>query len=263
VKLTIAPLFSGSKGNSTYISTDKTSLLVDAGMSGSAIEKALAQIEASPAELSGILVTHEHTDHIRGVGVLSRRYDIPIFANALTWEAMQSDIGRIKAKNECVIDRGEFYIGDICARPIPLMHDAADPTGYALCAGGKQVGILTDTGKVTRDMLDTLADSSIVLLESNHDETMLKNGPYPYSLKQRILSAHGHLSNIASCRAAKALAERGVRGVLLAHLSEHNNTEPLAYRTVCDGLAEEGVRVGVDIALALTQKLAVTGVFGV
>ena len=158
------------------------------------------------------------------MGVLSRRYDIPIFANALTWEAMQSDIGRIKAKNECVIDRGEFYIGDICARPIPLMHDAADPTGYALCAGGKQVGILTDTGKVTRDMLDTLADSSIVLLESNHDETMLKNGPYPYSLKQRILSAHGHLSNIASCRAAKALAERGVRGVLLAHLSEHNNT---------------------------------------
>lgn len=263
MKLTIAPLFSGSKGNSTYISTERTALLVDAGMSGSAIEKALAQIDASPAELAGILVTHEHVDHIRGVGVLSRRYDIPIFANALTWEAMSKDIGKIKPKNECVIDRGEFYVGDICARPIPLMHDAADPTGFAFCAGGRQVGVLTDTGKVNREMLEILAGSSIVLLESNHDENMLKNGPYPYSLKQRILSSHGHLSNEASCQAAYALAERGVRGVLLAHLSEHNNTEQLAYRTVCDGLKELGVRVGVDIALALTQKQRVTGVFGV
>ena len=136
MNLSIAPLFSGSGGNATYIGTDSAGVLVDAGLSGSTVIAALKQIGKKPEELSGILVTHEHLDHIKGIGVLSRKYDLPIFANAETWESMEDKIGGISLKNMRTIDDGEFFIGDMMITPIPLSHDAANPTGYAISANG-------------------------------------------------------------------------------------------------------------------------------
>lgn len=260
MRLCMAPLFSSSSGNSTYIGTEKTGLLVDAGLAGSNICDALKSIDAITP--SAILITHEHTDHIKGAGVISRKFDIPIYANAETWEQMEPKIGAVAQKNIRVIDtESEFFIGDICAKPIPLSHDAANPVGYSFFGGGKKVCTMTDTGKLTKNMLDAAAGSSIVLLESNHDIEMLKCGKYPYKLKMRILSGKGHLSNNDAGKGAIDLAKRGVRGILLGHLSRENNFEELAYSTVRDTLEASGVRVGKDIALAMTHKFRVTGRF--
>jgi len=261
MKLSIAPLFSGSGGNATYIGTESGGLLIDAGLSGSTIISALQQIDKKPTDLSGILVTHEHIDHIKGIGVLSRKYDIPVFANAETWEAMQDKVGGISLKNMRMIDDGEFFIRDMMITPIPLSHDAANPTGYAVSANGKKVTVMTDSGKVTKQMFDRAAGSSILLLESNHDVNMLKCGRYPYQLKARILSNKGHLSNIDCGKAAAELIGRGVRGILLGHLSKENNFDELAYQTVYDTLIAEGIVPGRDAALAVAKKTEVTGYF--
>ncbi len=260
MRLAVAPLFSGSSGNATYIGTQKTGILIDAGLAGSSIVNALQSIGKSPADISGILVTHEHIDHIKGVGVLSRKYDIPVYANAATWEAMDK-IGDIALKNARVIDKDDFFVGDITVTPIPLSHDAADPTGYAVSAYGKCVSVMTDSGKVSRAMLDAAGASSIVLLESNHDVDMLKCGRYPYHLKARILSGHGHLSNADCALAAGELVKRGVKGVILSHLSRDNNLPELAMATVSDGLKEMGILPGRDVSLKVAERSCVTGYF--
>ena len=261
MNLTIAPLFSSSSGNSTYIGTQSGGILVDAGLSGSTIISALAEIGRTPADLDGILVTHEHADHIKGIGVLSRKYDIPVFANAETWTEMENKLGSIALKNIRIIDDGEFFIRDMMITPIPLSHDAANPMGYAVSANGKKVAVMTDSGKVTSRMFERAAGSNILLLESNHDVNMLKCGRYPYQLKARILSGKGHLSNADSGKAAAELISRGVRGILLGHLSKENNFDELAYRTVYDTLIAEGIVPGRDAALAVAKKNEVTGCF--
>jgi len=261
MSLSIAPLFSSSSGNCTFIGTENTGLLVDAGLAGNMIEGALAAIGRKPGALCGIVVTHEHTDHVKGVGVLSRKYDLPVYANTKTWECMQGKLGRVSLKNTRVIDRSEFFVGDICVQPVALHHDAADPNGYAFFADGKKLGVMTDTGRVTRRMLDAMEGAAIVLLESNHDVEMLKNGSYPRYLKARILSTRGHLSNEDAGKAAEELVKRGVRGILLGHLSKENNREPLAYGTVQTLLAQAGIVAGRDLALGTTQKYTVTGCY--
>ena len=260
MKLAIAPLFSGSSGNCTYIGTEKSGLLVDAGLAGSTVVSALSSIGISPESIRGILITHEHVDHIRGIGVLSRKYDIPIYANASTWEAMRG-IGEISLKNARVTDKNDFFIDDMTVTPIPLSHDAADPVGYSVSAHGKSVSVMTDSGRVTKAMLDAAGRSSIVLLEANHDVGMLKCGRYPYRLKERILSGHGHLSNDDSAVAAGELVKRGVRGVLLAHLSKDNNIPELALNTVSDGLKDMGIIPGKDVSLAVAKRSEVTGYY--
>lgn len=261
MNLSMAPLYSGSGGNATYIGTESGGILIDAGLSGSAVIAALRQIGKAPEDLSGILVTHEHIDHIKGIGVLSRKYDLPVFANAETWEAMEEKVGRIALKNMRMIDDGEFFIRDMMITPIPLSHDAANPTGYAVSANGKKVAVMTDSGKVTKQMYERAAGSDILILESNHDVNMLKCGRYPYHLKSRILSGKGHLSNADCGKAAAELIARGVRGILLGHLSKENNFDELAYQTVYDALITEGIVPGRDAALAVAKKNEVTGLF--
>ena len=261
MSLSVAPLFSSSSGNCTYIATERSEILVDAGMAGKYIESALKQIGKRAGDIGGILVTHEHTDHIRGVGVLSRRYGIPVYANAGTWAAMEAKLGEIPQALIRVVDGEEFFVGDICVHPIPISHDAAAPVGYALMGGGRKVSVLTDTGHITKAMRDASQGSAIVLLESNHDVDMLNCGRYPFRLKTRIHSGTGHLSNEDAGRAAAELARRGVRGILLGHLSRENNFEELAYKTVLDALAMENIAVGRDMALATTKKDAVTGYY--
>ena len=259
--LQFSPLLSSSSGNASLVATDKTALLIDAGATGSAIEKAISEVGQFAGRLDGILITHEHTDHIKGAGVLSRKYNLPIYATAGTWEQMSGKIGEVASRNMRVIDGHEFLIGDICAQPIALSHDAADPVGYAIMGGGRKVSILTDTGKVTTQMLDAAAGSTIVLLESNHDIDMLRNGEYPYRLKNRILSTKGHLSNVDAGQAAVELFRRGVRGILLGHLSSHNNLKQLAYDTVYNCCMQAGIAVGKEMALATANRHSVTGTY--
>lgn len=264
MSLTLAPLFSSSKGNSTYVASGGAQILIDAGVHHSRILGEMEQAGGRPGELSGILVTHEHSDHIRSVGTLSRMYDVPVYANDATWQAMDKKIGQIAPKNVRVISPLEdFYVGDLCIQPIPTSHDAACSCGYSVTCGQSKISVVTDLGHMTADILDAAARSRIVLLESNYDPEMLQNGKYPAFLKRRIASRKGHLSNPDAAKAAEQLYLRGVRGILLAHLSENNNMYQLALAATGGYLREAGIVPGRNIALDVAQRTGLTGVFRV
>ncbi|MBR3304299.1 MAG: MBL fold metallo-hydrolase [Christensenellaceae bacterium] len=257
MKIFMAPLISGSSGNATLIGTENTRILIDAGSTGKVILGLLDGLGAGMPE--AILVTHEHTDHINAVGVISRKLGIPVFANAETWEAMQKKIGNISLKNIRIIEESEFYIGDICVKPFETSHDAAHPFAYSCYANGAKVSTLTDTGRFTKKMLKETEGADIVLLEANHDIGMLMNGSYPKTLKDRIRSTKGHLSNDQAAEAARLLADTRVRGLLLGHLSRENNTLEAAFGTVKAGLKTAGIDVGKDIGLGMTKRDCAVG----
>ena len=185
------PLFSGSSGNSIFIASKNTKILIDAGLPGSRIENALKELNETSSNLDGIFVTHEHIDHVKGVGVLSRKYDIPIYANKLTWDSMQCNIGKIKDENIRVLDKDSISIKDMEINNFSIAHDAADPIGYSVFSEGKKVCVATDLGYFSDEVRDAIIDGDVILLECNHDIEMLKVGPYPYVLKKRILSDIG------------------------------------------------------------------------
>ncbi len=263
MKIAISPLYSSSKGNCTLVCTENTAVLTDLGGTLAATAKALESAQKSTTDIKAVLITHEHSDHIRGVGAFSRRFDVPVYATAKTWDAMEKKLGEVASKNMRIVDKEGFYIDDIEVMPLPMHHDAADPVGYAYSAKGKKVGILTDTGKFSRAQLKTLSGATIVLLESNHDERMLECSKYPYYLKRRILSTSGHLSNIDAAVAVHKLACENVRGILLSHLSQENNFDELAYSTVRDHLLECGIIPGRDISLGISKKFEFTGFYAV
>ena len=255
-------LSSGSSGNCQYIETSNTKILIDGGFSGKRIEVLLSSIGVSPTELDGIFVTHEHIDHVRGVGVLSRRYDLPIFANANTWVGMEKTIGKIKEENTKVFVSGkDLDMKDITVLPIKIFHDALEPVGYVIYYKKKKISIITDTGRVSSVMKDKIKGSDLYLMESNHDVDMLKEGSYPWPLKQRILSTVGHLSNEDAGRALGEVITGSGEIILLAHLSQDNNLPDLAYRTVGDSITKFGVDVQNDINLELTYRDRVTRVY--
>lgn len=258
-----APLYSGSSGNCSLVSAGRTNVLVDAGMTGKAVENALREVSFDPAGISAIVVTHEHIDHVKGIGVLSRRYDIPVYANEGTWRAMDPIIGGIPMKNIRTFVTGQnFYVGDLDLTPVPLSHDAAEPVGYVFSEKAKRLVYMTDTGHVTEALRNAALGADLVFLESNHDIAMLKNGPYPYPLKKRILSDKGHLSNDAAADLAVKLYPSGVRRVILAHLSGENNTEITAYSAVRSALSENGI-AEKDFFLTVAHRDRVTGIFDV
>lgn len=259
MKLTIAPLFSGSKGNCIWIGDGRTSVLIDAGKSCIKIAGEMKKIGESLSSISGILITHEHSDHISGIGTISRKYNIPVYANEDTWEQIAQKCGEIKTPNIRIIDKDDFYIDSLGIQPFELSHDAAHPFGYSVSSGKSKVSVITDTGIVTNKILKFAYGSDIVLLEANHDIYMLESGPYPYPLKQRILSPHGHLSNEMAAQAALKLAASGVRGILLGHLSETNNEYDLAYNTVEQYLNQNGAVPGKQIALKTALREGLTG----
>ena len=247
--MNFAPLFSGSSGNAVYVASESTHLLVDAGLSGARIARELENLGLRADALAGILITHEHADHIAGVGVMSRRYDLPVYATEGTWRAMAAQLGKMAEKNVRVLrEKAPFCVGDIAISPFPLSHDAADPVGYALSAGGARIAIATDTGEIRDSWLRDCEGADLVLLESNYDPAMLQAGPYPYPLKRRILGRQGHLSNDDAGRAAARLIASGVRRLVLGHLSRENNFPELALRAVQDALREAGLHAAVDIA---------------
>lgn len=260
--LKFCSLSSGSSGNCQYIETRKTRLLIDGGFSGIRIEKLLSSIDVCPTTIDYILVTHEHIDHVKGVGVLSRRYDIPILANEKTWQAMNKTIGEIKSKNIRIIKTGDdFDLDDLGIDTFKVHHDAAEPIGYCFYYKNTKISIITDTGWVCDDMKSNIKGSSLYFMESNHDVDMLKEGSYPWYLKQRILSTEGHLSNAHAGEILSEVLNGDGEIVLLAHLSEENNTPTLAHSTVKDYIKGYGINIAKDISLGLTYKDRTTKVY--
>ncbi|MEN8188806.1 MAG: MBL fold metallo-hydrolase [Thermodesulfobacteriota bacterium] len=226
-----ATLGSGSKGNATYIESGKTSILIDAGFSGKEIEKRLAAINRCLDDLDAIFVTHEHQDHIRGAGVLSRRCSIPLFANGGTFCGAEKTVGKVVRFEE--FGTGEtIEFQDLMVRSFQISHDAADPVAFVVGDGRVKLGCCTDTGKVSQLMIARLGGCNGLILECNHDPQMLKSGPYPPSLQQRVRSSHGHLCNEDSAAFLSSLIHPGLQQVVLAHLSETNNDPKLALETM-------------------------------
>ena len=243
--LAICILASGSRGNAVYISGGSTSILIDAGLSGIEIERRLKSKELCPEDLDAIIVSHEHTDHIQGVGVLSRRFNLPVYISSKTENAAFSQLGNVRViKNfEC---GSTFMIKDLSIHPFSISHDAEDPSGFTVNQNGTKIGIATDLGIATSMVKEHLKGCSLLILEANHDEDMLLNGPYPWPVKQRIRSRTGHLSNEASKNLLKEVQHDRLKYVILAHLSETNNTPQKALSEV--GRAITDCHAQLDVA---------------
>ncbi len=255
-------LSSGSSGNCQYIETDNAKIIIDAGFSGKRLESLLSSIGVNPSEIDGILVTHEHIDHSMGVGIMSRRYDIPIYANNKTWIGMETIIKAIKEKNTKVfITDGNFNIKDIGIHPITVYHDALEPVGYVLYHENHKLSIVTDTGWIDDRIRNEIKNSHLYYMESNHDVKMLREGSYPWPLKQRIMSNHGHLSNDDAGVILGDVLSGNREIVLLGHLSQDNNLPELAYNTVREGILSQGLDVDNDIYLNVSYRDRATEIF--
>lgn len=248
-------LFSGSSGNALYICTQRTKILIDAGLSAKKVINALCSIGETPSELSAILVTHEHSDHIKGAGIISRKFNTPIYANKNTWQSMEKSLGPVSENNKVCFDNGcDFEIGDITVKAFSIPHDASDPVGFNFFVGGKKITTATDIGHINRELLGYLEESEFLLIESNHDIEMLKVGPYPWHLKKRIMGERGHLSNEMAGKVVAYLAEKGTRKFMLGHLSRENNFPELAFQTVSNTLNEKKIEIGKDILLDVVLR---------
>jgi len=233
--LSICVLASGSKGNAIYVSDGRTRILVDAGLSGVEIERRMAAAGLDVDTLNAIVVSHEHSDHIRGVGIMARRYDLPVYATHGTAEAAAAQLGRIDQLHH--FETGQaFAIQGLAIHPFSTSHDADDPAGFTIAQNGHKVGIATDLGIATGMVKQHLQACSLLVLEANHDPTMLAEGPYPWPLKQRIKSRSGHLSNPDSRDLLGELKHDGLCHVVLAHLSEINNTPEKAVQAVSEAM---------------------------
>ena len=253
------PLCSGSSGNATYIEAGSARILIDAGLSCKRITELLQMIGVDPRTLSAILVTHEHIDHVRGVNILSKKYDLPVYANADTWSVLKAPFKDVAPKNVCVFksDR-DFYLSGVRILPFSVPHDAIHAVGYTLFFGGHKVGVCTDLGHVDARILSILSGCDLLLFEANHDVDMLMAGSYPYLLKKRILSGSGHMNNDDCGRALVKLHETGVKNVILGHLSRENNYPALAMVAVRAALEGAGID---DMQLAIAAREEPTGVF--
>ena len=248
-------LSSGSSGNCTFIDHRGVKILVDAGFSGKKIEGLMEMVGEKAHELDAIFLTHEHNDHIQGAGVLSKRYDIPIFANAGTWKGFLKKAKKLKDENIKVFKTNEFLnFRSMDILPIGIHHDSNEPVAYVFYLDNKKITILSDTGLVDEKMAYEIKGSDIYYMEANHDLEALKMGPYPHKLKLRVMGARGHLSND---QAAEALADALVgkeEKVFLSHLSETNNTPELSRLTVDNYLTQMGLDTKKDIQLEVCER---------
>ncbi|HLV10544.1 MAG TPA: MBL fold metallo-hydrolase [Halanaerobiales bacterium] len=249
----VSVLASGSSGNSIFISGEKTRILVDAGLSGKEVNKRLKKVGKNGEELDAIIVTHEHSDHIKGAGILSRRYQLPIYANELTWKSAEKCLGKIKSEHCCIFSR-EFMIGELEIKAFSISHDAADPVGFIISCGSNRIGIATDMGYVSPEVREILKGLDLLLIESNHDLEMLMNGTYPWPLKKRIRGEKGHLSNDDAADLLPSLINSNFPRILLGHLSKDNNIPELAYITVKNNLEDHELVIGEDLNLDITYR---------
>lgn len=228
-------LYSGSSGNSLFLESENTKLLVDAGVSSKKIEEALANLEIDPTSIDGILITHEHSDHVQGLGTFAKKFNLPVFVNEKTLDAMPKQKEKISEKNIKLFNINEkFEIGDLKVKPFSIPHDAANPCGFNIFKDDKKISIATDIGHMTNGILKNLEDSIFIMLESNYDPEVLKYSKYPYQLKTRIAGPDGHLSNELAGKTISYLLNSGLKQAVLGHLSKQSNFPELAYKTVIE-----------------------------
>lgn len=231
----LCSIASGSSGNCIYAGTDNCHLLIDAGISGKRIEAGLNEIGLKTSEMQGVLITHEHSDHIKSLGVVARKHGIPMYGTkgTIDWIKKHQAIGKVdESLFRVVSPEVEFSIGDMRILPVPTSHDAAEPVAYIMRNENKSMGVITDLGKYDDYIVDKLQGLDVLLLEANHDVHMLQVGKYPYYLKKRILGERGHLSNELSGQLLGRVLHDGFKKVILGHLSQENNYPQLAYETV-------------------------------
>ena len=245
-------LYSGSSGNSLFVQTENTKLLIDAGESAKKITEALSLLNVDVTQLDGILVTHEHSDHVKGLGTLSKKYNIPVYANSKTWDAMPEQNTKVLDINHKYFQPSEtFEIGDLKISHFEIPHDAANPCGFNIFHEDKKISVATDIGHMTSQIIHKLEDSSFILLEANYDPNILKCSKYPYPLKQRIAGPNGHLANVDAGKTVSYLMKSGLSKVMLGHLSKENNFPELAYKTVVNELIENKCdenRIRINVA---------------
>ena len=230
-------LYSGSSGNSLLVNTENTNILIDAGVSSKKIETALNNLEIPPTSLDGILITHEHSDHVQGLGTFSKKFNVPVFVNQKTLDAMPKQKEKISENNIKLFKIEEnFEINDLKIKPFSIPHDAANPCGFNIEKDNKKISIATDIGHMTNSILKKLEGSEFILLESNYDPEVLMYSRYPYVLKNRIAGPTGHLSNEAAGKTISCLLNSGLQQVMLGHLSKESNFPELAYKTVIEQL---------------------------
>ena len=263
MEMYFCPLYSGSSGNALFCQYGTTRILVDAGKSGKCIEEALGSIGVDIRTISGVLITHEHSDHISGAGIMARKYGLPLYATPDTWWAMEDKIGPVPPELRREFRAGrDFYLGDMGISSFSIPHDAADPVGFRLWGGDLSVSTATDIGHFSRDVFTRIAGSDLVLLESNHDPDMLRANPrYNAALKKRILGEFGHLSNEACSEALLRLISSGTGAVILGHLSGENNTPSLARNVSVAALEREGIVPDRDINLQVALRDQVGAVY--
>ncbi len=257
-------LASGSTGNAFYIGTDKQKLLVDAGLSGKQLDNLFQKINVDPRELNGILVTHEHSDHIKGLGILARKYNLPIYANEKTWAAMEHQIGKLTTDQKFIFEMETVKtFGDIEVESFGVSHDAAEPMFYLFHHNEKKVALVTDTGYVSERIKKTVENADAYIFEANHDVGMLRMGRYPWNVKRRILSDLGHVSNEDAAIALTDIIGNDTKRIYLAHLSKDNNMKDLARMSVSQILDERGFHVGKNIEIHDTDPNEPTPIYKV
>lgn len=235
--LNFCSLYSGSSGNSLFVETANTKLLIDAGVSSKKIENALLDINVDPSSLDGILITHEHMDHVQGLGTLSKKFDLPVFVNQETLDAMPKQRDKIASNNIKTFKISDkFAIGDLAIKPFSIPHDAANPCGFNIWKDDKKISIATDIGHMTNGILKQLEESLFIMLEANYDPEVLRCSSYPFTLKSRIAGPTGHLSNEIAGKTISHLLQSGLKNAMLGHLSKESNFPELAYQTVVDEL---------------------------
>ncbi len=243
-------LASGSTGNAIYVENGKESFLVDAGLSGKQMDALFSQIGREMKNLTGILVTHEHSDHIKGLGIVARKYKLPVYANEKTWQAMDGLIGEIPAEQKFTFDMETVKsFGSLDIESFGVSHDAAEPMFYVFHENGKKLVLITDTGYVSDRMKGIISDADAYVFESNHDVQMLRMGRYPWSVKRRILGDYGHVSNEDAAIAMSEVIGDRTKSIYLAHLSLDNNMKDLARMSVSQTLEQKGVEVGGKVSL--------------
>ena len=255
----IVTFASGSSGNCSLVSEGKANILIDAGISMRRTVSALKELGLSPQDLCGVLITHEHSDHISGLPVLVKRTGMRIFAPSELGEVLKRVKPELSESIDYIPPDGGLCVGDVRITAFPTPHDASASFGYRI-EGSEVFAFATDTGHISDELLEGLQGADTVVIEANHDKVMLKNGPYPPFLKQRVLSKHGHLSNDDCAKLACLLADSGTRQIILGHLSQQNNTPEAAETAVSEALSGRNVKIYTAPANKLLEVLIGDGV---
>ncbi len=235
--LNFCSLYSGSSGNSLFVQSENTNLLIDCGVSAKKIETALNGLNIDPNSINGILITHEHSDHVQGLGIFAKKFNVPVFVNKKTLDAMPKQKEKLESCNANInnFEVGDhFEINNLKIKSFAIPHDAANPCGFTITDNRKTIGIATDIGHMTTNILKELEPSNFLLLESNYDLEVLKCSPYPYHLKQRIAGPNGHLPNEEAGKTISYLLKSNLKRAMLGHLSKENNFPELAYKSVVE-----------------------------